>query len=45
MYEVEVVPGEWYACKVAIEQTNGKLRYELWDGTQGTAEPGRWRKR
>lgn len=49
-YEIEVA-GEWYRCKKAAEQfnprsgeSNGWLHYELSDGTNGLARPGKWRK-
>ena len=42
-YEIFTRHSGWIMTKVASEQKNGWLHYELRDGTNGLARPGTWR--
>jgi hypothetical protein len=35
----------WEPCKKAVVQSSGWLHYELEDGTNGLARPGRWQEK
>ena len=37
--------GQWINCKKAVPQPSRWLHFELRDGTNGLARPGRWRER